>query len=221
MALDNYDASNDITPEKIKYMIDWLSNRQKGVDRARAEFPSNIGVAVLHAAEVNRVFDQSRQGLKRLIDSVIPVAKPDMVAYSSWDALNDEKASSPSGAREAMTEALNAIDHFAPDPLGLGRRRIFISEYGAAENQHEPSEISWRIDATLTAAKEFGVGSAFWWEIYDNECKDQQGQQMTTTALSLGDPLRPINSDCAGHWLIRPDGTEALSLGALKKYWQH
>lgn len=55
---------------------------------------------------------------------------------SSYDAMiygSDEQA-----VQQSLTQALQTIEQLAPDPQGLGNRRILISEYGLFEN--EPRE---------------------------------------------------------------------------------
>jgi hypothetical protein len=41
---------------------------------------------------------------------------------------------------------------------------------------------------------------AVWWHIYDNECNN------------------PATSDCAGWWLLKPDGTRSVALTSLLRY---
>lgn len=50
----NFDPATQPTPAATKAMIRWLAARQRGVDRARAEFVKG-GARVFHACEVNLV----------------------------------------------------------------------------------------------------------------------------------------------------------------------
>ena len=58
-----------------------------------------------------------------------------MVSYSSYDSSIIMNVPDAASTRAAMNEALNAIKSLAPDPLGLGDKRIFISEYGLFESE--------------------------------------------------------------------------------------
>ena len=218
-ALRGFDATQDITTANAEDMIAWLSARQKGVTRARTELGPQPGVAVYLAVEVNRVFD-AEAGKHRMLNDVVPKVSADLVTYSSYDATVDGADDTKDHTKARLAHALSTIDSFAPDPLKLGKRRIFISEFGLVEQEagFTPS-VTWRTEAILEASKEFGLAYAFHWELFDNECKDASGADTATIAFSLTDPKRPKNANCRGFWLIRPDGTDAIALPTLKSYW--
>ena len=116
----------------VEDMIAWLKARQAGVTQARNE-AHDSSVRVLNGAEVNRVLDFAQLGLTRVIDAVLPQVNADMVTYSSYDSTaigNDANS-----MQQAFNLALQTIEKLAPDPLGMGNRRILISEYGMYENQ--------------------------------------------------------------------------------------
>ena len=170
---------------------------------------------VLNGAEVNRVLDYAQQGLTRVINAVIPQVNADMVTYSSYDstAIGNDAAS----MEQLFNQALETIKNLAPDPLGLGKRRILISEYGLFENQLTGGT-SWRASAILTAAQQAGLYGAFLWNVYDNECLRPDGQPAAVDA-PLGNSGRPGNSNCRGLWGVRPDGSNSAVVSVLKKYW--
>lgn len=207
-------AANNIPDSMITDMRTWLSARQRGVTRARQDAGNPNTVNVFNAIEVNRVMDYAQNGLARVINIVVPAVAPDMVTYSSYDSTLMGK--DPGSMQAAMTLALNTIKHFAPDPLGLGDKRILISEFGLYENER-PGE-QWRTKVLLSTAKSAGLSGAFMWNVFDNECHEHNGQAAPIDAAE-GNPLRPTNGECRGLWAIRPDGSTSSVVSVLQKFW--
>ena len=205
-------TTGNIPQNVVDDLIAWLSARQRGVTRARNE-AHDSSVLVLNGAEVNRVLDYAQNGLTRVVDAVVPQVNADMVTYSSYDAMI--YGANAQSVQQSLTQAFQTIEKLAPDPQGLGNRRILISEYGLFENEH-PGD-TWRADAVLSTAKNAGLYGAFLWDLYDNECK--LNGQYAPVASAEGNPLRPTNADCRGLWIIRPDGTTSSVLDVIKKYW--
>jgi len=214
IGLQNYDTSKNISSTMVNAMNIWLTARQNGVANARRDAGNPLGVGVFHAVEVNRVLDYVNLGLTRVIDAVVPVVKPDMVTYSSYDSTL--QGTDPTTAAALMTQALNAIKSLTPDPLALGNHRILISEYGLFENKR-PTEVIWRSKTILQTSKSAGLLGAFVWEVFDNECKDSNGNPFPVDS-SFG-TARPSNSQCPGLWLVRPDGSLSSLLSVLSTYW--
>lgn len=206
-------TSGDIPQFVLDDLIAWLSARQRGVTRARDE-ANDSSMLVLHGAEVNRVLDYAQQGLRRAINAVVPHVNADMLTYSSYDATLD--GSDAPSMQQNLNQALQTIEKFAPDSQGLGTRRILISEYGLFENER-PGQAAWRTDAILKTAKAAGIYGAFFWNLYDNECK--LNGQYAPIASAEGSPSRPKDAQCRGLWIIRPDGSTSPVLDVLKKYW--
>jgi hypothetical protein len=202
----------DIPQNVVDDLIAWLSARQRGVTRARNE-AHDSSVLVLNGAEVNRVLDYAQNGLRRVINAVVPQVNADMLTYSSYDAM--VYGSDAQSVHQSLTQALQTIEKLAPDPQGLGNRRILISEYGLFENE-QPGD-TWRADAVLSTAKNAGLYGAFFWNLYDNECK--LNGQYAPVASAEGNPLRPTDAQCRGLWIIRPDGSTSSALDVIKKYW--
>ena len=215
IGLGQGNTTGNIPSNIVDDMIAWLSARQQGVTRARNEAGSSPGVRVLNAAEVNRVLDYAQNGMTRVINAVVPKVDADMVTYSSYDSTaigND-----PRSVQKSLTLALNTINQLAPDPLGLGMRRILISEYGLFENSLAGGT-SWRSDAILSTAQNAGIYGAFIWNLYDNQCVETNGQVAPVDSLP-GNPARPRDNQCEGLWIVRPDGSSSPVLNVLKKYW--
>jgi hypothetical protein len=215
LGLQNYDTTADISPGMIDDLRAWLSAREHGVNRARQELGRIPGVAVFHAVEVNRVLDCSQRGLQRLINAVVPYVNADMVTYSSYDSTL--AGSDANAVAQSLNEALDTIKRLAPDPLGLGDRRILITEYGLYEMKR-PSETIWRAEAILSTAKSAGLVGAFLWNVFDNECTDANGQPDGVGILP-GDAGRPDAAACPGLWAVRPDGSISPVVSVLQKYW--
>jgi hypothetical protein len=207
-------TAGNIPENNAQDMIAWLKARQAGVTKARNE-ANDSSMQVLNGVEVNRVLDYAQQGLTRVINAVVPQVNADMVTYSSYDstAIGNDAAS----MQKAFNQALQTIEKLAPDPLGLGNRRILISEYGLYENQLVGGT-SWRSQAILSTASQAGLYGAFLWNLYDNECVQPNGQGAQVDA-STGNPARPGDGNCRGLWMVRPDGSTSAALNVLKQYW--
>lgn len=218
IGLGGFDSSQDISPQRVTEMIAWLKARQRGITRARQDAGNPAGIGVFNAVECSLVLDLARgQSKVRVINAVVPQVVPDMVTYSSWDS--SMQGSDPASAAAAMNEALDTIKKYAPDPLNLGNRRILISEYGLYEN-NRPNETVWRAQTILETAKSAGLLGAFYWELFDNECKDASGKYFPIGSLP-SDPLRPQNGNCDGLSITRPDGSVSPALSVLATYWKH
>ena len=208
-------AANNISDSMITDMKAWLSARQKGVTRARQDAGNPKTVNVFNAVEVNRVLDFAQKGMARVINTVVPSVAPDMVTYSSYDSTLE--GTDPGTMQAAMTLALNTIKQFAPDPVGLGDKRVLISEFGLYENERG-SETKWRTQTLLSTAKSAGLSGAFMWNVFDNECHENNGQAAPIDAPE-GAPQRPTNRQCRGLWAVRPDGSISAVVSVLQKYW--
>ncbi len=214
--LQGFDTTKDIAPNMIDAMNIWLRARQQGISRARNASGNPAGVGVFHAVEAVRVLDYSRSGFTRVINAIIPVVKPDMVTYSSYES--SLAGTDDASTRAAMNEALNVIKSLAPDPLGLGDRRIVISEYGLFENELSPSDTAPRTTTILQTSQASGIFGAFFWQVFDNECHQSDGVVFPADS-SVGDAIRPLNSQCRGLWLVRPDGTFSPLLPLVSSYF--
>ena len=215
IGLGQGNVTGNIPQRMVRDMIAWLSARQRGVTRARHEAGNSTGVRVFNAAEVNRVLDYAQNGMTRVINAVVPKVNADMVTYSSYDstAIGNNSQTVQSG----LKLALKTIEKMAPDPMGRGKRRILISEYGLYENQLVGGT-TWRPSAILSTASKEGIYGAFLWNVYDNECAESNGQSAPVDTAT-GNPLRPKNNQCRGLWVVRPDGSTSSVVSVLKQYW--
>ena len=215
VGLGQGNITGNISPGMVQDMIALLAARQRGVTRARNEASNSSGVRVFNAAEVNRVLDYAQNGMTRVVNAVVPKVNADMVTYSSYDSTtvgNDAPT-----LQSSLKLALKTIEKMAPDPMGLGNRRILISEYGLFENQLAGGT-TWRANAILSTASQEGIYGAFLWNVFDNECVEISGQGAPVDTAT-GNPLRPKDNQCRGLWVVRPDGSTSSVLSVLKQYW--
>jgi hypothetical protein len=178
-------------PVRVKNMIDWITARQKGVDRARNEMGNTI-CKVYNAVEVNKVYD-GMEGIPTITTNVLLKVKVDMVSWSSYDG------KSPDGLK--MYKGIDYIrQHLTPTSYMKGRKVVFIGEIGEPENINNQTRESirdfWDVMLGVYLAQE--IPYIIHWELFCNEPKvgpRTQDRNKTT------DELR-------GFWLIRPDGSK-------------
>jgi hypothetical protein len=157
------------SPAVVSAMIDWLNNRQKAVDDARAA-TGHTNVDVYNYAEVNRVRDAMLNGPTnniRVVNAVLPyVTNLDYVSYSSYDA-EDLSAANLDATLDYIHAHLSTVKTGSvPEP------RMWIGEYGHG---------GWTTDAQEPFNRAYiqrllnwnSTGQALrfilFWEIYDNE----------------------------------------------------
>jgi len=181
---------------RVKNMIDWLTARQKGVNRARQEM-GNTTCRVYNAAEVNKVFD-GMLGIPTLTTSVLPNIKIDMVSWSSYDGKSEDGLKMYKGI-DYIRQHLNPTDYMN------GKKVVFIGEIGVPENINNQTEKSIRNfwDVMMGVYLAQNIPYVFIWELYCNEPKIGARTQYRNKTT---DELR-------GFWLIRPDGSKGWAQG--------
>ena len=192
------DVQRDPPPAALEGMRQWLTARQRGVDRARREYESpgndSSQCRVYHAAEVNLVGrclpgHGSHPGVTTEVLSHTEVPL-DLVSYSAYDT--QQNRAEFRAALELLADRLPAKPQ-VDDRCGGRSGRVFIGEYGyPQEAPNATSILSAIVENVLRTAAMCGVRWTVFWQLYCNE------------------PLRrPVekNDDCRGFWLIRPDGT--------------
>jgi len=185
------DAKAAIKPEAVAGMIGWLSARQAGVDKARAE-AGEQGVHVYHAAEVNLVVQAMRDGRPGVADQVLPHARCDLVSYSAWDAGGDART---------LREALDFIARHQGGRGPFGDRSVYLGEFGLPENDAGPEKVRATVRTVVETARDWGCPWIIYWQVYCNEAR-----------------RRPVakNDDVRGFWLLRPDGTRGAAWDVLR-----
>jgi len=178
---------------RVKNMIDWLTARQSGVDRARKELGKSK-CKVYNAAEVNKVYD-GMEGIPTITTDVLPKVKVDMVSWSSYDG------KSPDGLK--MYKGIEYIrQHLVPTSYMKGNKVVFIGEIGEPENMNNQTRESIREfwDVMLGVYLAQNIPYIIHWELFCNENKD--GSPRMQNRNKTAEELR-------GFWLIRPDGSKS------------
>jgi len=182
----------------------WFGARQRGVERARAEV-SDTRCRVLHAVEVNRVFDLLK-GIPTVTTHVLPHIRPDLISWSCYDGLNTG-ARNGEKAAIGIWRGLDMIQHHARTTQqdSTGKPAVYIGELGFPENVTTPAAAVEMMDGALGALMARQIPYILYWELYCNERKD--GIKRKPVASENAEELR-------GFWLVRPDG----STGAVGEY---
>lgn len=181
----------------------WLAARQRGVNRARAEYAGKSRCIVAHAAEVNLVADGFK-GIPTMTREVLPAVELDLVSYSCYDALHR----GPAHFWKCLAEIRK---HARTGPL-YGKGALSIGEIGFPENKGKakrPIAEMWDewLGVLLAADARFIIH----WELYCNEFDSAAGSP--PTPITDPDLMR-------GYWLVRPDGSLSESGRLLAGLWQ-
>ena len=187
----SFDPSVKPTQAATSAMIRWLAARQRGVARARSEFPPGKA-RVFHACEVNLVQQAMERGEPGVTTDVLPHVPVDLASYSAWDTKN-----SP----ERFGKALDFIAKHKRPTEPFGAPGVYVGEFGLPESEATPQQVLERTSELLSIAQRFGCPYAVYWQVYCNEPVKKSPQ---------------LNADYKGFWLVRPDGTRSLVCDLFK-----
>lgn len=121
--LPGMNAGFDADPTRIKGMTQWLNIRQKAIEDARTNVPSSA--KVYHYVEMNRTYDAYSLGMKRLVNTVLPLITVDYVSVSSYDIQEKDT--------ETIKDVIEYIErnaNFSNNYPVYEARRVFIGEFG-------------------------------------------------------------------------------------------
>jgi hypothetical protein len=167
--------------------IRFLTARQRGVDRARAEHGAKSRCKVWHAAEVNRVWDTVK-GLPTLTNRVLPHVAVDLVSWSSYDGMSDEVAT---------WHGVELIrKHMRPSPT-FGDKAVYIGEIGKPEKGVPREQIVEFWDRAMGVFLAMDIPWIVHWELYCNEPADG----------TKPDRRLRREEEMRGFWWLKPDGT--------------
>jgi len=184
----DYDRTKPANINTLNGMIRWAKTRQKAIDDAKRDVKHN-NVAVYHYIEVNLVKKALNEpDAKVVVNSVVNEVNPDYVSYSSYDATNPYKTESD--MKEGLHKSLNYIESQLPPKKGLpDGKRVWIGEYGSPSINYDDEMQNLRSIWTIKAALDWGTPFVLYWEMYNNEIQQADG-----------------NSEQVGYWLIDDKG---------------
>jgi hypothetical protein len=181
--------------------IRFLTARQRGVDRARAEHGAKSRCKVWHAAEVNRVWDGAK-GLPTLTNRVLPHVTLDLVSWSSYDGMADEVAT---------WHGIEMIrKHMRPSPT-FGDRAVYIGEIGKPEKGVPRKDIVEFWDRAMGVFLAMDIPWIVHWELYCNEPADG----------TKPDRRLRKEEEMRGFWWLKPDGSPGHGGGYLNSLLAH
>lgn len=148
-----FDPSQRPTREASQNMVRWLKARQRGVERGRRESPRSRA-KVLHACEVNLVWQTIEKKEPGVATRVLPDVLVDLISYSAWDTKNN-------------------VEYFQAALYSLTKqeRPVYIGEFGLPESEGGPELVRERTSAMLAVAKQAHCPYAIYWQLYCNEPK--------------------------------------------------
>lgn len=187
--------------ERCERMQQWLTARQKGVTKARAQFGKGAKCRIAHAAEVNRVADLWK-GIPTMTEHVLPGVELDLVSYSCYDGMKDGLT---------LWKCIAEIKQRARTTGLFGKNPVYIGEVGIPEND-QPERLSERWDELLGAMLAAGAPYIAMWQLYCNELNPKLNPPPTVPIKNFG--------DVRGFWLVRPDGTLSGTGKFFTGLWQ-
>jgi len=182
----DYDRNKPAKPETIEGMIKWAKTRQNAIDAAKRDIAHN-NVEIYNYIEVNLVAKAMNEpDAKVVTNSIVNVVNPDYVSYSSYDATNPYKTED--AMRLNLTKALDYIESQLKPKKGLpSGKRVWIGEYGNPSMHHSDEMQNLRSIWTIKTALDWGTPYILYWEMYNNEIKEDTKEQV-------------------GYWLINDKG---------------
>lgn len=187
---------------RVEIMVAWFSARQRAVDRARRDHPGSR-CQVLHAIEVNRVFDLLIN-VPTVTSHILPQVEVDLVSWSCYDGMQIDAHGTGDGAAIGIWQGMELIRAHARTRLRdrLGRPAVMVGEFGIAEQKQLIGNRSAAdiLEGTVAAAIAQDAYLLLYWEVFCNEPNDPRKKDAHLTRN-----LEP--EELNGFWLIRPDGS--------------
>ncbi|MFM6173615.1 MAG: hypothetical protein ACKPB4_16065, partial [Sphaerospermopsis kisseleviana] len=203
------DTRPDDCDARVETFIRWAKARQAGVDCARARVPDSK-CRLLHAVEVNRVFDATRDA-PTVVSHVLPHVEVDLVAWSAYDGMNRGSDGTGDASAIGMWQGFDIIKHYARtrELDRQGRAQVMIGEFGLSEMTRPPEhDLDGILEGVLASGLARGCPLMHYWELYCNEPEDGSLKDRPLERNLRADELH-------GLWLIKPDG----SLGIAGRYF--
>jgi hypothetical protein len=189
--------------QRVETYVRWFAARQRGVSRARAELSAaGSKCRVLHAIEVNRVFD-TLLGAPTLCNRVLPRVEVDLISWSAYDGMQIDAHGTGDAAAIGIWQGIEIIRAHARtfERDGKGRPQVMLGEFGVAENKLPPEKPAEDIlEGTVAAALAQDASLLHYWELFCNESNDPKYRDAPLDRNLRADEL-------GGFWLIKPDDT--------------
>jgi hypothetical protein len=83
------------------------------------------------------------------------------------------------------------LEKQAPDSPIFGAKNLYLGEFGVPEREFGTDVAVKSLQRTIEDGKKLGLRYMIYWELYDNECKEQPATK---------------EEMCRGFWLITPTG---------------
>ncbi len=155
----------EIPPYRAERMAAFISTRQRAIQDARKAVSSTS--TLLHSVEVNRCLDPFGRRVHR---DVFPLARPDIVSYSLYEAINTwgPQAYTEAKIEELFYKAIKVVKKEVGNYVPM-----MVGEYGWPENDpgfrfHNLS-VAPLIQKVTDIANANNFTDMYYWQIYDNE----------------------------------------------------
>lgn len=187
----DYDRTKPADPKTIEGMLQWAKTRQKAIDNAKKDTPHS-NVEVYHYIEVNLVRKALEEDhVKVVANSIVNEVNPDYVSYSSYDATNPYKTEDSLNFN--LKRSLDYLESQLSPKAGLpSGKRVWIGEYGNPSIIHDDEAQNLRSIWTIKTALEWGTPFILYWEMYNNEIKQDTGEQIGYWLIDDRGKKRPI-----------------------------
>jgi hypothetical protein len=164
----NYNRTASPSPEHIQNMTKWFQIRQLAIDDAKRRSGSK-NVYLYYYIEVNLVL-KGLKGENCIAKSILPEVNPDLVSYSSYEAIKNKTYSEK---KIELDRVFNYLEkQLKPKDSLPFTRRVFIGEYGYHANTKNPESFRKQFDETKEIMKitfELNLPFALHWQMYNNE----------------------------------------------------
>ncbi|MCF7847843.1 MAG: hypothetical protein K9M45_03245 [Kiritimatiellales bacterium] len=174
-------GDGNCTEENIQKMISWMNIRGKAIDDVKKAVPHE-NVQVYFYMEINQVRKARVDGLKRMVNSVLPHTKyTDYVSISSYEIQGLNVWANPKDADSLRPELFKDLDYVQSKlpPRSIQGKRVGIGEigytlvhirsrYGVDEETAETIQARLALE-NAQVNLEWGVPFWLWWALHNNE----------------------------------------------------
>jgi hypothetical protein len=168
LLLPDYNRNQSPSKEHVQNMTQWFRIRQRAIDDAKKASTSQ-NVELYYYIEVNLVLKGIR-GESCVASDIVPKVNPDLVSYSSYEAIKNR---SYNEKKNSLEQVFGYLEKQLQPKNGLPfSRRVFIGEYGYQANSSDPASFTKQYNETKDIMKvslELNLPFALHWQMYNNE----------------------------------------------------